>query len=197
MSVRRLCLACLLVLAACSGGPPEPTHLVFHLDRTTVPDEDVRVGLQTVQRRLDAFHLPEARMMLSGDSLIVTVGPASPATRAEVEHALAGPGRLRLSAIDDGLAIDLHPLARIDRTSPNDLQVTLAEEDAEAAEALTRGAIGHRLLLSLDGEALFQPLVREPLRGRQVVISSPDEASLDRLDAVLSTRPLPFRLSPR
>ncbi len=198
MSKRRLCLACLLVLAACSASaPPEPSHLVFHLDRGAIPDEDVRVGLQTVQRRLDAFHVRDARMVLSGESLIVTMGPASNATRAQIEHVIAGPGRLRLAAPEQGLTIELHALATIERTAPRDLSVTLAEEDVVAVESLTRQALGQRIVLSLDDEVLLQPIVKAATITRQVVLSSPDEATLDRLDAILSAGPLPagFRLT--
>ncbi len=198
MLARRLCLAFLLVLTACSASsPPEPSHLVFHLERTAVPDEDVRVGLQTVQRRLDAFHVTDARMVLSGDSLVVTVGPASNVTYAQVAHVIAGPGRLRLSAPEQGLTVELHPFSTINRSAPHDLEVTLAEEDVEAVESLTRQAIGQRVVLTLDDEVLFQPVAKAALTSRQVVLSSPDQATLDRLDAMLSAGPLPagFRLT--
>jgi len=74
--------------------------------------------------------------------------------------------------------------AKEDRTS---LVVHLTAKDAEAFKQLTSAHLGTRLLMLLNDDPLFAPLLRTPSTGESVYITPPPGSNTAKLKARLET----------
>jgi preprotein translocase subunit SecD len=67
------------------------------------------------------------------------------------------------------------------------VEIALAPESAKALENFTRAALGQKTQLLVDGEVIFEPVVREPIMGGSVIINGLDSAHAQAIERQLSS----------
>jgi hypothetical protein len=67
------------------------------------------------------------------------------------------------------------------------VEIALAPESAKALENFTRAALGQKTQLLVDGEVIFEPVVREPIMGGSVTIIGLDSAHAQAIERQLSS----------
>ncbi|MGV1957255.1 SecDF P1 head subdomain-containing protein [Agrobacterium sp. 22-214-1] len=67
------------------------------------------------------------------------------------------------------------------------VEIALTPESAKAFEDFTRAALGQKTQLLVDGDVIFEPVVREPIMGGRVTISGLDSAQALTVERKLSS----------
>ncbi|MGV1941130.1 SecDF P1 head subdomain-containing protein [Agrobacterium sp. 22-211-1] len=67
------------------------------------------------------------------------------------------------------------------------VEIALTPESAKAFEDFTRVALGHKTQLLVDGEVIFEPVVREPIIGGSVTINGLDSSQAKVIERHLSS----------
>lgn len=67
------------------------------------------------------------------------------------------------------------------------VEIALTPESAKAFEDFTRAALGQKTQLLVDGDVIFEPVVREPIMGGSVTISGLDSAQALAVERKLSS----------
>lgn len=67
------------------------------------------------------------------------------------------------------------------------VEIALTPESAKALENFTRAALGQKTQLLVDGEVIFEPVVREPIMGGSVTINGLDSAHAQAIERQLSS----------
>ena len=106
----------------------------------------------------------------------------SPAT-LRIEAALAAVGQ---APGIDATSADIVALERGDSQGPS-LAVTLHPGFGQAMEELTANRAGQRLIISVCGRIVLEPLLQEPILNASILITSDDPESLDEVEAALRT----------
>ena len=106
----------------------------------------------------------------------------SPAT-LRIEAALAAVGQ---APGIDATSADIIALERDDSQGPS-LAVTLHPGFGQAMAELTANRAGQRLIISVCGRIVLEPLLQEPILNASILITSDDPESLDEVEAALRT----------
>lgn len=67
------------------------------------------------------------------------------------------------------------------------VEIALTPESAKAFEDFTRAALGQKTQLLVDGDVIFEPVVREPIAGGNVTINGLDSSQAKMLERQLSS----------
>ena len=116
-------------------------------------------------------------------TLFITTLPAhaNPAAILRIEAELAAPG---LAQGIDATAADIINLERIFDTGPA-LLVELHPRHASALRDLSTDRVGQRLIISVCGRVVLEPLLTAALPLASIVITADDPAFLDEIEATL------------
>jgi hypothetical protein len=107
--------------------------------------------------------------------------PADPLATLRIEAALAAVGQ---APGFDAAASDIVSLERDDSQGPS-LAVTLHPGFDQAMADLTTNRAGQRLIISVCGRIVLEPLLTEPISTASILITTDDPARLDAIEAAL------------
>lgn len=75
----------------------------------------------------------------------------------------------------------------VDRAAGPAVEIALTPESAKTFENFTRAALGQKTQLLVDGEVVFEPVVREPIMGGSLIIGGLDSSQAKMVERQLSS----------
>ncbi len=103
--------------------------------------------------------------------------------------ALADATVLEIAAGPDSIAVTAGQIASVTVTGPAlpAISVVLTPEMRAPVETLTRAHVGEELILSVCGEDLIRPILRDPITSAEFMLSVAEAAEAKRIAALLAS----------
>jgi preprotein translocase subunit SecD len=130
---------------------------------------------------------PDSTPALVASAASADNGVADLFVRAEVRGGARGekvviPGKGELELESRSLAL----VAVLADVHGRDVSIQLSPESAKEFERFTEGAVGRKVVLFAKGKAVAAPLVRDAIRGGQVMVSTDSDEEAQRIGGTIT-----------